>query len=222
MQRVLLSVFLLASCGWAGAPIRVVTIGDSHATVEAGFAQALADEWGRPVLHENRGVVGASIHQLLDDLEGRSQQYHLAALSSWEPNVVFLAFGTNEAKNWSEARAGAYLAEWNRVLDRVPAIFPNASVIVLGPPDAAALPGLASVRRLEAAAALQHGMGWLDRIALMGGEHSISVWMTAQGGRYAARDGVHLSKAGYCELAQRVARAVARSRICRGRSWAPE
>lgn len=204
---ILASSALVASAQGAES-LRVVTLGDSHSTVEAGFARSLASAMGVRVEHARQGVVGASVKDLLEDLEGRRAKFNLAALSAWCPNLVLVAFGTNEAKNWRPSGADAYSKAWGQVLGRLQELFPGARIIVLGPPDAD-LPGIGTVRAIQEAMAASCGAGWIDRVQVMGGEGAMNAWRTAQGGRYASKDGIHLTAAGYSELAKRVAEIVA-------------
>ncbi len=51
-----------------------------------------------------------------------------------DPQVVILAFGTNEASN-DMLRPEAYTAVYEQVLDRVKAAVPSANIVIVGPPD---------------------------------------------------------------------------------------
>lgn len=196
----------------AAERLRVVTLGDSHSAIEGGFARALASATGKRVEHIHVGVVGASIWDLLRDMPVQ-RRFKLETLSAWHPGLILVAFGTNEAKSWTTAKARAYSTAWEQVLNTLKRIFPGARIIVVGPPDAD-LRGLAPVRAIQETMAAQCGAGWVDRVDLMGGEGSMSLWRAARGGRYASRDGVHLTADGYSELADRVAPIVAEKMIC--------
>jgi hypothetical protein len=50
------------------------------------------------------------------------------------PQVVILAFGTNEASNYM-LRPEAYTSLYEQVLDRIKAAVPSADIVIVGPPD---------------------------------------------------------------------------------------
>lgn len=188
--------------------LRVVTLGDSHSTVEGGFAQSLASATGERVEHIHVGVVGASVWDLLRDIRVQ-HRYKLEAMSTWRPGLILVAFGTNEAKSWTEDQSDSYSMAWDQVLRQLKVIFAEARIIILGPPDAN-FRGLRHVRAIQKATAAKWEVGWLDRVEVMGGDGAMALWRAARGGRYAGKDGVHLTVDGYTELARRVANVVAR------------
>jgi lysophospholipase L1-like esterase len=51
-----------------------------------------------------------------------------------DPQVVILAFGTNEASN-DMLRPEAYTSVYEQVLDRIKAAVPSANIVIVGPPD---------------------------------------------------------------------------------------
>jgi lysophospholipase L1-like esterase len=55
------------------------------------------------------------------------------------PQVVVLAFGTNEAAN-ENLDVAQYAASYERVVNKIKSTLPNAAIVVIGPPDFAELP----------------------------------------------------------------------------------
>jgi lysophospholipase L1-like esterase len=55
------------------------------------------------------------------------------------PQVVVLAFGTNEAAN-ENLDIAQYTASYERVVSKIKSTLPNAAIVVIGPPDFAELP----------------------------------------------------------------------------------
>jgi lysophospholipase L1-like esterase len=128
-------------------------------------------------------------------------------LSRRDPALVVLAFGTNEASNRDWAYSN-YFEEASRLIGRIRAAAPLASILLIGPPDR-----LQRVRdpktrriswqpfaRMEAItralqdAALREGAAFWDWRARMGGRASMRNWVTAG---LAQPDHAHLSGAGY-------------------------
>ena len=122
------------------------------------------------------------------------------------PDLVVLAYGTNDVGD--PQSAADYAAEWLRVLQRVRAAAPQAACVLVGPTDRLAkddrghwqpfarTPEVIAVQRRVAA---QMGCGHWDAVAVMGGQGSMERWRRAG---LAARDGVHLNRAGYTRLAE--------------------
>ena len=59
--------------------------------------------------------------------------YYIKVVAS-NPQVVILAFGTNEASN-DMLRPEAYTLVYEQVLDRIKAAVPSANIVIVGPPD---------------------------------------------------------------------------------------
>jgi lysophospholipase L1-like esterase len=51
-----------------------------------------------------------------------------------DPQIVILAFGTNEASN-DMLRSEAYTSAYEQVLDKIKAALPSADIVIVGPPD---------------------------------------------------------------------------------------
>jgi lysophospholipase L1-like esterase len=86
---------------------------------------------GGGVALSNFGVIGIT----LADFAARDDQVMKAELAAYQPDLIVLAFGTNDG--FQKGVDGAmYAAEVRRQIDRVKALAPGVSVLLLGPPDA--------------------------------------------------------------------------------------
>jgi lysophospholipase L1-like esterase len=143
------------------------------------------------------GIVGAQASWMLEVPE----PLFTAEVAAEAPDLVLLAFGTNEA-NDPAFDPSAYQQGLEQLLGRFRRAAPQALLVLLGPPDARlprAQPGaLARVLALQQAAAARAGALHLDQRRAMGGPGAIAAWL--QEG-LAARDQVHFAPAGYQRLA---------------------
>jgi lysophospholipase L1-like esterase len=118
------------------------------------------------------------------------------------PDLVVLAYGTNEASLW-DFEPEAYRRGMKSVLERFRTALPGTAILLLGPPDAVlakAKPGaLAEVSRIQAELARQSGALFVSQRAAMGGDGSMPAW--AREG-LALRDRVHFAPEGYARLAR--------------------
>jgi lysophospholipase L1-like esterase len=118
-----------------------------------------------------------------------------------KPNLIIIAFGTNESgdADWTPSTYEQLLA---RILRRLRAAAPQASILIFGPPDRADLPMAA--RRMpfvvdaERRAAIANNAAFWNSYAAMGGPGSMNTWK-ARG--LAQSDQVHLTTPGYIRLA---------------------
>ncbi len=124
-----------------------------------------------------------------------------ALMEAEAPDVVFLAFGTNEAGQ-KVADLAAYGAMFRRVIGRIRDACPRAAVIVLGPPDrAGANAGLDIVIAAQREACRALGAEFFDQRAAMGGSGAFARWAEAVPA-LARPDGVHFTAQGYERLAR--------------------
>lgn len=125
-----------------------------------------------------------------------------AVLQRENPDLVILAFGTNEA-SLSDFDPESYRRGLRSVLDRFRASLPEAAILLLGPPDsvlARARPGaLGQVDRIQAELARQAGALFLSQQEAMGGAGAMLAW--ARDG-LALKDRIHFSAEGYARLAR--------------------
>jgi lysophospholipase L1-like esterase len=153
------------------------------------------------------GVNGARVVNMLtwDEAHFAEQLRHRSA------NLVVLAFGTNESSD--DTPMDVYERQLVDVLGRVARAVPAASCLILGPPDRATrvdgvwstvprlLDVIASQRRVAEAA----GCAYYSQLDAMGGPGTISSWALEAPPR-AMLDRTHLSRDGYAQLGDTVAR----------------
>ena len=179
--------------------VEVRAVGDGDVRV---FGMTL-DRSTAGIMVDSLGINGAQIYTALGWNEGcfAEQLKHRA------PSLVVLAYGTNESMETTPA--SAYERKLVDLLGRVARAVPNASCLLLGPPDRAAeskkdewttAPKIqeivASQRRVAEAA----GCAFYDQLEAMGGAGSIALWAKEPHPR-AGRDRVHLAREGYAQLA---------------------
>jgi lysophospholipase L1-like esterase len=122
------------------------------------------------------------------------------------PALIVLSYGTNEAgdRNWTEE---GYAAMFQRIIERCHRLAPNASILVVGPPDRAMRAGrrawkpFAGVDRIVAAqrsVCRQMHCAYWDQRSRMGGFGSMRDWASIG---WAQPDHTHFTGEGYTELA---------------------
>jgi lysophospholipase L1-like esterase len=197
----LLALLTLAAPLRAAAPaLRVLCLGDAHAAVDAGQDQALAEALGRPVRYAAHAGNAARLQDLGPGLRGHGPwALTLRWARAWHPDLLLLAYGTNEATRPHPERQ--LPARWSAILRALQERLPDTRLVLLGPPATAraATPSLDTNRRFQAQAAQAAGVRWLDRAELL-----------EPGERALAPDGAHLTPTAYRRLATRVALALAR------------
>lgn len=168
------------------------------------------------------GVNGARAGDLL-----RLDESHFAGeLRHRDPGLVILAFGTNESAD--DVPLPTYEKQLVDVLGRVARAVPSASCLLLGPPDRAekhrvvvppqegqgqatvqtiwtTVPRLVAIATMEQRVAEAAGCAYYSQLDVMGGPGSIAGWAMEDPPR-AMLDRIHLSRQGYAELGDAVAR----------------
>jgi lysophospholipase L1-like esterase len=130
------------------------------------------------------------------------------------PDVVVLAYGTNEALD-PKLDLGDYERALVDLLGRVARAVPRSSCLLLGPPDLARrsaaagdawvtwprlLDIVAAQRRVAGAA----GCAFYDQLEAMGGPGSMATWASEPEPR-GGRDRVHMTRIGYTQLGTAIA-----------------
>ena len=157
------------------------------------------------VVVDTLGINGAQVFTPL-----RWNEEHFAEqLRHAAPDMVILAYGTNEA-----LEPGLTDADYERkvvdLLGRIARATPTASCLLLGPPDLArhtkgkddwkTWPRVGEIVEVQRRVAEAAGCGFFDQMGAMGGEGSIVSW-AAEAEPRAAHDRVHLMRSGYAQVA---------------------
>lgn len=158
---------------------------------------------GKPgVLVDSVGVNGAE----LSSLDRPDRELRRVLLERLDPALVVVSFGTNDMGR-PDLVPDDYEAAAAGLLRALREDAPDAALLVTGPLDRGSrsrrvarllAANESAVIRALRSAALSSGAAFVDQRALMGGDGAISRW-TRRG--LAARDLVHLSRAGYERLA---------------------
>jgi len=162
----------------------------------------LSTENSAGITYEAAGINGAEASLFLRWNEALQQTLMLES----NPALIVLSYGTNEAgdRNWSEE---SYAAMFQRIIERCRRLAPNASILVVGPPDRALRAGrrawkpFAGVDRIVAAqrsVCRQMHCAYWDQRSRMGGLGSMRDWVSIS---WAQPDHTHFTGEGYTELA---------------------
>lgn len=161
----------------------------------------------------NLGIVGSQLQHF-----ARTDDDVVAAeLRAYAPDLIILAFGTNEGFG-PRIDAQGYEAMLRAQIARLRALAPETPLLMLGPPDALsrnpalrgagaidcgdglfAPAGLGQVRAVQRSVAGNLGIAWWDWQARMGGACSARRWVASGGMR---GDFVHFTTPGGAEIAQ--------------------
>jgi lysophospholipase L1-like esterase len=133
-----------------------------------------------------------------------------AELRARRPDLVVIAYGTNEA--FDNRRAEVHGNEVTELVGRLRRGAPGADCLILGPPDAASpdfssLPHVAEVEGALERAARRVGCGFFSLRSAMGGDGSFARWMK-ENPQLARSDRVHYLPPGYERLGEALADAV--------------
>jgi lysophospholipase L1-like esterase len=166
---------------------------------------------GGGVLVDAIGVRGATAASWLEWNQTMLRQ----GLASIDPDLIVLAYGTNEASHRSYSME-TYRQELSQVLTRLRQAAPEAACILVGPSDRGVSLGhgrYAIWDRTEAVAGVQrevarkHGCAFWDWQQATGGPGSMVAWYLHQP-RLASGDLIHHSRAGYELVADRFVAAL--------------
>ena len=131
-----------------------------------------------------------------------------AEVAAEAPDLIMLAFGTNEALDRGPEAAG-YRRGLEALLERFRAAAPQAAIALVGPPDLdprrGAAQGLAGVIAAQRAVAAAGGFLFMDQCQQMGGAGAMPLWFREG---LANPDLVHLTPPGYRRLSQFVTQAI--------------
>jgi hypothetical protein len=191
---------------WSGPAAARLEVEAADARPVRVLGVALEDDRGG-LVYSPAGVVGAQANVLLRCRE----ELFVRQVEAEAPDVVILAFGTNEARD-SAFEPGAYAATLETVIRRVRRGAPTALVLLAGPPDqertagggARSVPALALVTATQRDVASRTGAAFLDLRGAMGGAGSVGRWVRSSP-PLAQPDHVHFTAPGYERLARFVA-----------------
>jgi lysophospholipase L1-like esterase len=151
----------------------------------------------RGLTWETLGINGAQANISLRWEENQLREM----VAKRNPGLMVFAYGTNEAgqKDWTRE---SYRAMFQEVLQRFRAMAPEASFLVIGPPDRAQranrvwvpVPKLDMISEVQREVALEMGGSFWDLRERMGGGGSMKRWVYAG---FAQGDFVHLTGPGY-------------------------
>ncbi|MCP4871751.1 MAG: hypothetical protein GY898_23840 [Proteobacteria bacterium] len=137
-----------------------------------------------------------------------------AGLQALDPDLVVLAYGTNEAAN-SKYTMEEYREELTAVLTRLREARPTTACILVGPSDRtkkyrgrwSTWSRTEPVAQVQREVAPQFGCAFWDWQQVSGGPGSMRAWQQIEP-RLASRDGIHFTKAGYEYSADRFLAAI--------------
>jgi lysophospholipase L1-like esterase len=132
------------------------------------------------------------------------------------PRLVVLAYGTNESTD--KTPPSTYEGQLTEVIGRMRRAAPDASCLLLGPPDRAiavegawvTAPKIVEIIQSQRHVAERLGCAFFSQLDAMGGEGAMAAWAT-EDPPLAAKDRVHMSKAGYAKLGNAFASALVRA-----------
>lgn len=181
------------------------------------------------VIVDSLGVVGRRLGSL------RSWDWSIIGeqLSTRDPRLVVLQYGTNEADD-PDLDLAAIARYYDDTILRVRAAAPTASILILGPPDMAVREGgkacdrmkprapdapplpecewrtpavLTEIIAVQHAAAARNKVAFFDTLSAMGGPDHMHGWVTNEP-RAAFKDHVHFTDLGYQHWADALSGAV--------------
>lgn len=144
------------------------------------------------ITFETLGINGAQVSLITE----WNEAIWAAAVAQRDPALVILAYGTNEANSfkWTEEQ---YRTDLSAAISRVRRAAPNASILLVGPPDCGKLRPLrhlAEVIAVQRDMAATLGVAFWDLRRRMGGAGSTNLWVRAGFGQ---QDHIHLTGEGY-------------------------
>lgn len=150
------------------------------------------------VTYEALGINGAQASMMLN----WNEEVLKSNIERRNPALIVLSYGTNEAgrKDWT---LESYRDMFTRLIERLRADAPTATILVVGPPDRGirvrgkgwvTLDNVDTIVEAEREAAVAQGCAFWDQRAKMGGKGSMREWVLAG---MAQNDRVHFTAQGY-------------------------
>lgn len=192
--------------------VRLVQYGDSHTAADlmtGTIRKSFQRDFQNMVANKTPGVIfdvfginGARAVKLTS----WSDRIFAANFARRQPDLIILAYGTNEVTdgNWS---IESYQRMFASILRRLRRLAPNASLLVIAPPDRAqrvrgrwqSVSQMPQMIEAQRRAAYEAGAAFWSAYGAMGGAGSMNLWV-AQG--LGQADHVHLTAAGYARLGE--------------------
>jgi lysophospholipase L1-like esterase len=144
------------------------------------------------ITFETLGINGALANKILDS----GESIWAAEVAERAPALVILAYGTNEANSglWTPDQ---YRSDLKEIITRIRRAAPNASILMVGPPDSGRtrpLAHLSEVIDVQREIAKQQNVAFWDWRMHMGGPRAVTQWVLAGLGQ---GDYIHLTGEGY-------------------------
>ncbi len=192
---------------WPDAFTHIIHYGDSHVAADwltgklrRNFHRDFAPEF---VAYEAKGVNGARATKPL----GWNWEAIAEKFTEQPPALLVIAYGTNEAGD-ADLDLAEYQNNFAQLLRHFKDAAPEASLLVIAPPDRAVLrqgkwrtiPILPALIAAQRAAALAEGAAFWNQFAAMGGTDAVNHWANSTP-KLAQKDRVHLTLAGYERIA---------------------
>ncbi|PYS73062.1 MAG: hypothetical protein DMF69_05890 [Acidobacteria bacterium] len=149
------------------------------------------------VAYDVFGINGARASRILD----WNQAALAAAIKARDPDLIILAYGTNEVAD-SDWTPDSYELLLKQILRQLHAAAPHASILLFAPPDRADLPLTGRLKSMVSAqrrAAFANNAAFWSAFDAMGGSGSMNNWLRRG---LAQPDRVHLTGSGYAKLAE--------------------
>lgn len=182
---------------------RIIHYGDSHVAADwltgklrRNFHRDFGAEF---VAYEAKGINGARATKPL--------KWNWDALADSfldnQPALIVLAYGSNEVGD-ADLDLDEYKTQFETLLQHCKEAAPDASILVIAPPDRAVhrsgkwrtIPILQALIATQREAAINEGAAFWNQFAAMGGAGSIHRWANLSP-KLAQKDRVHLTLAGY-------------------------
>lgn len=150
------------------------------------------------IVYQQLGVNGARAKKLL---EMTSSEAFLRSVGQRNPDLIVLAYGTNEVTD-NDWTVSSYERMFVDIVTRLHNAAPNTSILILGPPDRGvngrSAPRMPSMIEAQRRAAYRSGAAFWSACEAMGGNGSMYAW----GARGLTQgDHVHFTAQGYYRLA---------------------
>ncbi len=183
--------------------IRIIHYGDSHVAADwltGKMRTNFQSDFGPAnVSYEQQGINGARATKPL----GWNWKLIKAEFAKAPPSLIVIAYGTNESGD-ADLDLVEYKAIYLRLLQRFKEAAPEASLLVIAPPDRAIFRGgkwrsfgiLPALIEAQKEAAFENGAAFWNQFEAMGGAGTINAW-AHYSPTLAQKDRVHLTLAGY-------------------------